>query len=115
MIDPNPFIAPGVTLGQWAYNTRVVGRALASYPPYLYGYNPYPQVVNYGPVYRTPTPMYVGNAWWRTPGYPPYSLYPYAGYTPYSPYLNAGYALPNNYYVNPYPLSPNPYAGYVPY
>jgi hypothetical protein len=49
-INPNPVIAPGLTLQQYAYNTAVMGRALATVPPYALGYNPYPAVVNYGPV-----------------------------------------------------------------
>jgi len=40
-INPNPILSPGVTLGQAAYNTSVLGRALSNIPPYVLGYNPY--------------------------------------------------------------------------
>jgi hypothetical protein len=72
-------------LRNWAYNTRVIGNTYASIPPWVYGYNPYPPVVNYGPVM------------------------PYTGYYPtyVSPYSYGGYmpAYANPYasgYVNPY-------------
>jgi hypothetical protein len=54
-INPNWLVGPGLTLRQWAYNTRVTGRALSSIPPYWLGYNPYPPI-NYGPSY----PQYGG-------------------------------------------------------
>jgi hypothetical protein len=73
----------------YLYQTELLGRAYSTWPPYLLGYNPYPQVVNYGPVYPYVAPAY--------------------GYTPYvNPY--AGYVNPYAGYVNPYL---NPYAGYV--
>jgi hypothetical protein len=53
-VNRNWLVAPGVTLKQWAYNTSVVGRAYSNVPPYLLGYNPYPQVINYGPTYPSP-------------------------------------------------------------
>jgi hypothetical protein len=59
-INPNPVIAPGLTLQQSAYNTAVMGRALSTLPPYALGYNPYPAVVNYGPVYPTYPNPYAG-------------------------------------------------------
>ncbi len=68
-------------LKQWAFNTAVIGRAYAQVPPYLFGYNPYPQSVNYGPVYQPPTPTLYGN-----------------------PYLGGGYS------ANPY-LAPGGYGG----
>jgi hypothetical protein len=74
-------------LRNWAYNTQVIGNAYASVPPWVYGYNPYPPVVNYGPVvpmtgyYSTPYPTYV-------------SPYSYGGYSAVNPYAGA--------YVNPY-------------
>src|SRR5262249_11535587 len=40
---------------QWAYQTSVIGRVYSQYPPWAFGYNPYPSVVNYGPVFRYPT------------------------------------------------------------
>jgi hypothetical protein len=50
-LSPNPMIAPGVSLQQYAYNTAVLGRAYRNIPPYILGYNPYPQSVNYGSPY----------------------------------------------------------------
>ena len=73
-INPNPFIAPGLTLQQYAYNTAVIGRALSTVPPYAYGYNPYPAAVTYGPTFGIPG--YVA------PTYP-FSSYPSAA--PYFP------------------------------
>jgi hypothetical protein len=58
-INPNFQIAPGLSLRQYAYNTAVLGRAIAQVPPYAYGYNPYPQAVNYGPSFPTVVPSYV--------------------------------------------------------
>src|SRR5262245_7056526 len=61
---------------QYNRDLRVIGRTYAQFPPWVFGYNPYPQVVNYGPVYRYPTyPVY--------PNYV-YPTYPTGGYT--SPY-----------------------------
>jgi hypothetical protein len=77
--NPNWYIAPGLTVNQYAYNLRTIGNAYSSVPPYALGYNPYPSVVNYGPVY----PYYA-------PSYPygyGYSAYPYGyGYNYYNPY-----------------------------
>jgi hypothetical protein len=77
-LNPNPYIAPGLTLQQYAYNTAVIGRALSTVPPYAFGYNPYPAVINYGPVYRSP---YV-NPYLVTPSFY-YS--PYPSVSPYFP------------------------------
>jgi len=78
-VNPNYYIAPGMTLNQYAYNVSTLGRAYSYVPPYALGYNPYPAVVNYGPVYSTP----YGS------GYNPYAYNPYAlagsGYPPYYP------------------------------
>ena len=41
IINPNFQIAPGLSVSQAAFNTRVLGRALQSVPPYALGYNPY--------------------------------------------------------------------------
>ncbi|MBV9121881.1 MAG: hypothetical protein JO112_00810 [Planctomycetes bacterium] len=57
-IDPNPMIAPGVSLKQYAYNLSVLGRAYQNVPPYLYGYNPYVRSVNYRLYSPTLTPVY---------------------------------------------------------
>src|SRR5262249_15249501 len=73
---PNYYLPNGMSLNQYAYNTAVLGAAYSSFPPYYYGYNPYPQVINYGPVY--PVRPYAA------PVYPyGYSAAPYY----YSPYL----------------------------
>ncbi len=74
-------------LQNWAYNTRVIGQTYASIPPWVYGYNPYPPVINYAsPVYTNPYPVYVS---------------PYSNYTPV-PYVPP---------VNPYSgATLNPYA-----
>jgi hypothetical protein len=102
-INPNPVIAPGLTLRQAAYNTAVVGQTLSTIPPYLYGYNPYPQSINYGPSYQAITPYA-----------PPYALSAGGGGSPYAgnPYY-AGAALSTSPYgagagVGGYGLSTTP-------
>ena len=85
-VNPNPYLGNGLTLNQWAYNTAVMGRAYSTIPPYALGYNPYPSVVNYGPVYPV-----------TTPAYNPYLAYTYSP-TVYNPYAY-GYGLNM---VNPY-------------
>jgi hypothetical protein len=81
-INPYYQIAPGLSLQQASYNTRVMGRAYQSVPPYALGFNPYPPPV-YGGVVN----------------YSPYS----------SPYLSGGYGggYGGGGYANPYA---NPYA-----
>jgi hypothetical protein len=78
-INPNPIIAPGLTLRQYAYNTSVMGRALSRVPPYALGYNPYPAVVNYGPAYGAYASPYA-NPYLSLPSYG-YSTYPSASPT----------------------------------
>jgi hypothetical protein len=73
-VDPNPLIAPGLRLNQWAYNQSVINGVNSTIPPYLLGYNPYVRSYNFGPTY----PMY------STPYVVPYYV-PY--YVPYNPYL----------------------------
>ena len=88
-VNPRWYVAPGLTLNQYAYNMSVLGRAYSNVPPYMLGYNPYPSVINYGPVYRTPT--------YYTPYYYPYSIYtPYSLYNPYALY---GTGLTTNPYL----------------
>jgi hypothetical protein len=86
-VNPNPLIAPGVTLNQWAYNTAVMGRAYSYVPPYLLGYNPYPSVVSYGPLVTYPT-YYPSMSYSYVPGvYNPYAYgYGLGGVNPYLPY-----------------------------
>jgi hypothetical protein len=80
-INPYYQVAPGLTLNQAAYNTRVLGRAYSFVPPYALGYNPYPPAVGYG--------------------------YPVGGYGYPVPYA-APYATPNvsYYYGVPYYTGP---------
>src|SRR5689334_18553453 len=53
MINPLWRVGPGmVPLNQAAYNTAVFGNALSRIPPWAFGYNPYPQLQNFGPVYN---------------------------------------------------------------
>ncbi len=62
-VNRNFLVGPGLTMRQWGWNTRQIGRALSSIPPYALGYNPYPQMINYGPVYNPYNPYinpYVG-------------------------------------------------------
>jgi len=74
-VNPNFYIAPGLTLRQHAYNVSVLGRAYSHIPPYMLGYNPYPVVVNYGPVYPV------------VPGYYPYVYQPVVTPGVGNPYL----------------------------
>jgi hypothetical protein len=84
-INPNPQIAPGVSLQQYSFNVRVLGNAYRNIPPYLLGYNPYVRYAVYGspygagvfqpavynpspPVYSMGTPYQGGS----TGGYMPY-------------------------------------------
>src|SRR5205823_3515924 len=55
-INPNFYLTPTMTLNQYAHNVATLGRAYSNIPPYLLGYNPYPQAVNYGPSFPTITP-----------------------------------------------------------
>jgi hypothetical protein len=90
-VNKNWLVAPGVTLKQWAWNTKKMGQAYSSIPPYMMGYNPYPQVINYGPSYYNPYQAY--------PNVNPYAFYSNM-YNPYAAY--------GSFYTNPY----NPYAAY---
>lgn len=50
-INPNPILSPGVTLGQAAYNTSVLGRSLSSVPGF--GFNPLLSTAASGPLLST--------------------------------------------------------------
>lgn len=81
--NPNYYIAPGLTVNQYAYNLATIGRAYQQIPPYVFGYNPYPPMINTAPSYVTPN-VY-------TPYVSPYMASPYAGvysgyYSPYGLY-----------------------------
>jgi len=53
LVNPVWRVGPlNTPLNQAAYNTAVFGNAMSQVPPWVYGYNPYPQVANYGPVYN---------------------------------------------------------------
>jgi hypothetical protein len=63
-LNPNPQIAPGVSLQQYAFNVQVLGRAYGNIPPYLLGYNPYVGYGYYGPAYGSTVvqPAYIPSA-----------------------------------------------------
>jgi hypothetical protein len=102
-VNPNPMIAPGLSLGQFSYNTAVIGRTYAQIPPYVLGYNPYPQYVNYGPSYPSISPYggyglgagYGGGYGLGTGGgYGAYAGSPYAGgYVSAGGYGSGGYGM----------------------
>jgi hypothetical protein len=80
-INPNWLVSPGINIRQATYNTAMWGRAFSYIPPYLLGYNPYPSIANYGPLYNSGVSPYNS----------PY-LNPYAGAAlSTSPYGGAGY------------------------
>ncbi len=79
-LNPYTLLPNGMTLGQYASNVSVLANAYGQIPPWLLGYNPYPNpVISLGPTYVPP------------PYTPPV-------YT--TPVVNP-YALPN-FYTNPY-------------
>jgi hypothetical protein len=94
MISPfQPTFLQRSALNNWAFNTALIGRTYAQFPPWFFGYNPYP-------------PAFVGSYLPYSPGYAPsYGMYnPYAtGYGPYTPAFN-----PYNVYAAPYGLPPVP-------
>jgi hypothetical protein len=74
------WVTPYLQLQQQAYANAVLGQSLYYTPPWVYGYNPYPRVVN---SYGYPYPSY-------PPGY-----YSYGGY--YSAPYTASYVTPYLY------------------
>jgi hypothetical protein len=95
MVNPAFRVNPNLTLNQWAFNNTVAARTISQYPPWAFGYNPYPPaVVN------------------------PYASSLYGSFAPaYNPYLGNGYGgnatLSTNYLGSPgYDSS---YGGYSPY
>ncbi|HZY90998.1 MAG TPA: hypothetical protein VFE78_39615, partial [Gemmataceae bacterium] len=118
-INQNPYITPYQTLGQTAFNTAVLGQAMSNIPPYLLGYNPYPQVLNYGPSFQTP---YAGSML-TTGAYNPYVGGGYGATLSTNPYLG-GASLNSGGYGGGgyggggyggwgYPYSINPFNGYL--
>jgi hypothetical protein len=101
--NSNQFIAPGVTLQNYATSVAVLGRAYSNIPPYLLGYNPYPQTIN---PYATLSTV---------PYYNPYAVSPYAASLSTNPYTGgSGYSPGNSGYGSPYaPYSYDPTSGYL--
>jgi hypothetical protein len=106
--NPNSYFADGAGRQQPAYNVAVLGTAATSLPPYLLGYDPSPQAVNYGPSYplvsggygsfvpslgSRPSAVYLAGAGYGGMGGPGLALAPSGGYGSYalstgtSPYL----------------------------
>ena len=92
-INPNPEIAPGVRLQQFAYNTAVLGQAYSQIPPYLFGakgqsnFRPNPQF--FQPTFFNPNvaptfnPVVIPGGVNIGGGFNPYAGNPYAG-NPYA-------------------------------
>jgi len=76
--QPFQYVAPGVSLQSALINQVNAGRAIASVPPWVYGYNPYPPV-NFGPAFQSPgyNPLYGAGV--ATPAYNPFLSTGYAG------------------------------------
>ena len=49
----NYYLPNGLTLNQYATTVATLGNAASFIPPYMLGYNPYPQNVNFGPSFPT--------------------------------------------------------------
>jgi hypothetical protein len=99
----NYYIAPGLTIGQAAYNTAAVVRAASSYPPYTSGYNPYAATYNSAASPYTPS----GSSY----------INPYAGGYG-SSYVGttttAGYGTNSSSTgSNPYTANADPYGGFL--
>ena len=65
-VNPNWYVGTGLTTQQYLYNQSVQAQVFNQYPPWAYGYNPYPNPI-YQQNYVTP-PAY---------NYPIYSGYQY--------------------------------------
>jgi hypothetical protein len=44
-VNPFQLVAPGVTQQQYLYNLNQQARVISRYPPWVFGYNPYPNPV----------------------------------------------------------------------
>jgi hypothetical protein len=115
-VNPSYMVAPGLPLNQLAFNISTLGRAYRHVPPWLAGYNPYPQAVNFGPSFPSfySTPAYGGGlpygaAFTSASPYGASSLYtsPYAG----SPGYGGSPGYDASYYSNPYSYYADPYGG----
>jgi hypothetical protein len=118
-INQNPYITPSLSLNQYAHNTAVLGQALSNVPPYLLGYNPYPQMVNYGPSYPMVSP-YGGSNLSTMGAYNPSLGGGYGATLATNPYLggsgSSGYGSPGSSGYGGgygYPYSINPFNGYL--
>jgi hypothetical protein len=108
-VNTNPYIAPGVTLKQFAYNTAVLGRLYSRIPPYLLGYNQTARGGVYNPNTYVPVPYTGGYGWSGSTGgysgspggYAPGGIDPLTG----QPTYGGGYPLYGSYpYSGGYPL-----------
>jgi hypothetical protein len=115
--NPRWFIAPGLTLNQYAANVATLGRAASNIPPYMLGFNPYPQAINTGPNFSPINPF---NPTLST-GFNPYVPGAGTGALVTDPYAGGGstlstvpggggYGGSGNGYMNPYypTYYPNP-------
>jgi hypothetical protein len=119
--NPFTYAAPGVSSQQALFNYVQQGRAVASLPPWIYGYNPYPQpIVATGPVFSTPysTPYSAGGYGGNPYAYSPAAYNPYtAGTGAANPYGvgGPGVDMSNPYaastYGSGYGAGANPYGG----
>jgi hypothetical protein len=110
-IPPNPNfqVAPNLSLTQAAYNTAVIGRAISQVPPWAYGYNPYPQSVNYGPSFPTYAPPYVPP--YTPPLYGSPVMSTYGGGYGGGPGVGSATLTTNPYGYDPYGGSGSSYGG----
>jgi hypothetical protein len=113
IINTNPYVAPGLTLQQYAYNVATMSRAYSTIPPYMLGYNPYPSAVTGQMPLYNPVSPYPYNPVLQTGGYNPYATNPYLSTNPGAmsgPTLSTtpGYdtSLSTNPYTNPYSSYP---------
>jgi len=77
LVNPYYRVAPGLSLNQAAFNIRVMGRAYSNVPPWLYGYNPYPNPIVVAPPYVPPVYPYYNPYLYSFP------VNPYVGYPPF--------------------------------
>jgi hypothetical protein len=110
-INPNFYVNNFQTLRQATFNTAVVGNALAQVPPWVLGYNPFPNpIANYGTITG---PSYGGyGAGYGMPGTTGYGLSS-SGYG--ASLSTSGYGSPSSGYGGGYGASydMNPYTGYL--
>jgi hypothetical protein len=95
-LSPTFRVAPGLSSQQALFNNYQALRAAASLPPWLYGYNPYPNpIISTGPVVPYPVPV-VSN--------------PFVN--PYTAYSSNPWLFSPSVYGNPYAFSVNPFGSY---